>query len=29
MPLEKANQIAEFEIVPYEVLLSITVDLCD
>ena len=29
MPLEDANQIAEFEIVPYEVLLSITLELCD
>lgn len=29
MPLEKANQIAEFEIVPYEYLLSIVLELCD
>jgi len=29
MPLEDANQIAEFEIVPYEVLLSITEELCN
>ncbi len=29
MPLEAANQIAEFEIIPYEYLLSITLELCD
>lgn len=29
MPLERANQISTFEIIPYEYLLSITLELCD
>jgi len=29
MPLEAANQISDFEIVPYEYLLSVVLELCD
>lgn len=29
MPLEQANQIAEFEIIPYELLLEMVLELCD